>query len=269
MKPSILTFLAALTVMTASAAETAQRKTKRTHAELEARANSVIDRRYGGMIRKAGSARGKVVFLNAQKKVPSAQLKSALDQIEENVHPIWEFKDVPSVRLANPKDDIVRNGGNVGVVLAESADLPALLVAPEEGWAVVNVTALGGEGVADAKLAARTRCELLRAFALAGGCAFMCRGQIVMREDIRKPADLDSIADESYGVDAMMALGRSLPVHGVIPWKQETYKKACREGWAPAPTNEYQKAIWEKIKNGKSDATDPTNRWKRDFPEKK
>ena len=26
-----------------------------------------------------------------------------------------------------------------------------------------------------------------------------------------------------------------------------THKKACQEGWAPAPTNDVQKAIWEKV----------------------
>ena len=26
-----------------------------------------------------------------------------------------------------------------------------------------------------------------------------------------------------------------------------TYKRACREGWAPTPTNDVQRAIWEKV----------------------
>ena len=30
--------------------------------------------------------------------------------------------------------------------------------------------------------------------------------------------------------------------------RRATYKQACREGWAPAPTNEYQRAIWEAAK---------------------
>ena len=219
----------------------------RTPEELEERARTMMDRHYGGTIRKAGSASGKVVFVNAQKLVPTDRLVSALNEIDENVHPMWELKDATGVNLTNPKDDIARLGGAVGVVLAESPSLPALLLAPEEGWAVVNVTALNGKDVSAEKLASRTRRELLRAFALAGGCAFMSRGQIVLRGDVRHPADLDSLLDETYGVDALVALGRTLPQRGVIPWKQTTYKKACQEGWAPAPTNEYQKAIWEKV----------------------
>ena len=38
-----------------------------------------------------------------------------------------------------------------------------------------------------------------------------------------------------------------LPELGVTPWKETTYKRACEEGWAPAPTNEYQKAVWDKV----------------------
>ena len=35
------------------------------------------------------------------------------------------------------------------------------------------------------------------------------------------------------------------------------YKIACEEGWAPAPTNDIQKAIWEKVKAEKEAAAKP------------
>lgn len=207
-----------------------------------------IERRHGGYVRKAGSAYGKVVFLNAQKRVPREALGAAFKEIDLNVHPIWTFEDVEGVKLTNPKADIAKRGGNVGVVLGECADLPALVVAPEEGWAVVNVAMLA-EGTSDAeKIASRVRKELLRAFALAGGASFMARGAIVMRGTVRTAKELDSIPEESYGVDALMALENGLPNYGVMPWRQTTYKRACREGWAPQPTNEYQRAIWNDIR---------------------
>jgi hypothetical protein len=34
---------------------------------------------------------------------------------------------------------------------------------------------------------------------------------------------------------------------GVLPAQRATYLKACEEGWAPAPTNDVQKAIWDKV----------------------
>jgi len=232
-------------VASTNAANTARRK--RTPEELAERARTSEMRRHGGTIRKPGSAYGKVVFLNAQKKVKSADLKGALDEIENTVHPIWEIKDVESVSLPNPAGDFKNHKGDVGVAIVDVDSLPALLLAPEEGWAVVNVAALSkGNPPADV-LASRVRKELLRGFALAGGCTFMSRSQIVLRGDIRSPRDLDSIQEDSYGVEAIMTLEKTLPYYGVMPWKQSTYKKACKEGWAPAPTNEFQKAIWDKV----------------------
>ena len=174
-------------------------------------------------------------------------LEAELDEIEANVHPIWELKDVESVSLPNPAGDFKNHKGDVGGAIVDSDSLPALLLAPEEGWAVVNVAALSkGYPLADV-LASRVRKELLRDFALAGGCAFMSRSQIVLRGDMRSPRDLESIQEVSYGVEALMTLEWMLPYYAVMPWRQATYKKACREGWAPAPTNDVQKAIWDKV----------------------
>ena len=219
---------------------------QRTPEEMKALAESYMMRRHGGTIRKPGSARGRVLFVNAQTRVTAAGLKAAFDEIDSNIHPDWVLKEVESVKLSNPSSDIKRLGGNVGIVLADAPDHPALVVAPEDGWAVVNVAALA-EGADAVTLASRVRKELLRAFALAGGCSFMARGGIVLRADVRTPRDLDSIREESYGVDALNTLNQQLPYYGVMPWIQTTYKKACREGWAPAPTNEFQKAIWDKV----------------------
>ena len=225
----------------------AVKKVKRTPEEIQARADSYIERRHGGYVRKAGSAHGKVVFLNAQKRVSAEELKPAFKEIDINVHPIWTLEKVDSVSLPNPKADIVKHGANLGVVLVESPNLPMLVTAPEDGWAIVNITAIAADETDAKKISSRVRKELLRAFALTGGCAFMARGAILLRGTVLTPKDLDLIPEESYGVDALVALENNLPNYGVMPWKQMTYKRACREGWAPSPTNEYQKAIWDKI----------------------
>ena len=62
---------------------------------------------------------------------------------------------------------------DVGVAIVDSDSLPALLLAPEEGWAVVNVAALSKANPPADVLASRVRKELLRGFALAGGCALI------------------------------------------------------------------------------------------------
>ena len=235
---------------TVSFADTAMPQNKITLApgEFEARAKKNYERRTGGNVRKPGSAQGTVVFLNAQKKVSVEAMQVAFKEIDENIHPIVNVVSVNSVNLLNPKKEIIEQGGRVGVAIVDSAELPALVVAPEDGWAIVNVGRLA-EGAESADVIADRTCkELLRAFALSCGCAFMSRTQIVLRDDVRKPKDLDSKSIEpSYGVEAQMTLGRLLPTYGVMPWKQTTYKKACQEGWAPSPTNDFQRAVWNKV----------------------
>lgn len=204
-------------------------------------------RRFGGILRKENSAFGKVVFLNAQKLVPASAFKPALAYIDYEIHPLLEMKDVASANLTNPSADIAKAGGKIGVVLGESADLPALLVAPELGWAVVNVTALKADCKDDAVLAARARKELLRAFALAAGASFMAPGSLVLEPGVRTPSGLDPLPEFGYGADIRLALQNGLPGYGVTPWKQVTYKQACQEGWAHSPTNEFQKKIWDRV----------------------
>ena len=34
---------------------------------------------------------------------------------------------------------------------------------------------------------------------------------------------------------------------GVSPTRKGTYEAAVKQGWAPAPTNDIQKAIWDKV----------------------
>ena len=34
---------------------------------------------------------------------------------------------------------------------------------------------------------------------------------------------------------------------GVTKMEKTTYLRACKEGWAPAPTNEVQKRVWDKV----------------------
>lgn len=230
--------------------ETNQVKNVRKHRskeEVQAYLERSRQKRFGGFVRRENSAKGKVVFLNAQKKLPAAAFKHALNEIDKDVHPLFEFKDVPTVKILNPADDIKAAGGAIGVAIVESAEIPAMVIAPENGWAIVNVAALAQGNPDAATLQRRANLELMRAFALVGGAAFLARDQEVVRVDIRQPSDLDIIKFDSYGEDVKMALSMNLPHLGVTPWLVKTYRQACQEGWAPAPTNEFQKAIWNKV----------------------
>lgn len=201
----------------------------------------------GGFVTKANSAQGKVVVLNAQKIVPAADFKGAVDYIAKTIRPEIGIVDVDSVRMANPAEDISKAGGRIGIVLVDSPDLPTLVTAPESRWSVVNVAALKNGAKDAAALAKRVRLEIMRGFALASGCAFMTHDPIVMRTGVLIPEDLDTFKEEIYGAEVRWMLGLVLPTYGVTPWKVTSYRKACEEGWANAPTNKWQKRIWDEV----------------------
>ena len=235
----------------------ARPKKKISPEKLRETIRKVQARKTGGIIRKDGSARGLFVVLNAQGRVPAeaiAPVAAALDKsilVQAKVVSV----EAQAVVAGKAKDAITAAGGILGVAIVDGGG-PALLVAPEEGWAIVDVGALEKDKPDATTLAARVRKEALRAFAFVGGGAYVARGEPLMR-DIRSAKELDAVNIEQFGIEEIVHMRESVTRYGLVPWHQATYKKACEEGWAPAPTNEFQKAIWEQAKADKERG--PTN----------
>ena len=217
-----------------------------TPKEVQAALAELSRKRTGGLIREAGSAKGWFVVVNAQKSVPQSEIDKVLATIDRQV--LVQVKSVPSadVTQTNVGEAIRKAGGEVGVALVEGGDAPALVCAPEEGWAIVNVAKLRPEKKDDAVFHARVRRELLRGFAFVSGGAYPGLGDFVMRP-VSRPADLDQLPGEEFSNQMLMFLSVNTKAAGLAPWHESTYLRACQEGWAPAPTNEYQKAIWDKV----------------------
>ena len=62
---------------------------------------------------------------------------------------------------------------------------------------------------------------------------------------------------DSFTLAARDEVRRLLPEAGFEPAVVATYLTACREGWAPAPTNDAQRAIWARALSEKERG--PTN----------
>ena len=200
----------------------------------------------GGIIREANSAKGWFVVVDAQKAIAPSNLVMVARELDKAMRIQVKTVVTNGVTLANVGDVIRAAGAAAGVAVIEDPSLPAFLTAPECGWTLVNVTALAADKPDAATLASRVRKEALRGYAFVTGAPYMSRGDFLMR-DVRNLADIDRIPKETFGLEVM---GHSLKVserYGITPWRQASYKKACKEGWAPAPTNDYQKAIWNEI----------------------
>ena len=210
----------------------------------------------GGIARKDGSARGVFLLLDAQEKIKEEAILPAMETIDRKAKVLVAMKKCSGDARRDIKRAIIENGGATGVLLVDAADGEALVVAPENGWAMVNVAALSNGAEDGGLLAARVRKEILRAFAFLVGGAYMTRADPLMR-DVREPSDLDRLR-EDMGIEILQRIEERSSFYGITPWHQSTYRQACLEGWANSPTNDYQKAIWEEVNSAKEQG--PANR---------
>ena len=242
----VIVILAAMAVSLSSADEPKKKRGPMTQQERVALHERIAKRRTGGIIRKHDSAKGAFVILNAQSRVPAEEIEPLLGKIDRTLAVKVSISKAEGLSAGNIAAKIGEAKATVGVGVVDDPSLPSLLVAPETGWALVNVAKLD-DRCPDAKaLASRVRKEIMRSLAFTTGCAYMTTADPLMR-DVVKPGDIDGLPSEEFGFEIISHFLSSAPLYGLKPWYSATYRKACEEGWAPAPTNEYQKAIWEKV----------------------
>jgi len=202
-------------------------------------------RRTGGQIIKKGTFTGKIAFIDTQDAVPFdvAQkiAKLLADTVEINVVAEKSAK-------GKPEELLKASGANVAVVVVNDDSTPAMLLAPEDRWGVVNVAKLVDDLPSENAKAkfrpTRAGKEMVRAFSLlCGGGSSQFPGNMMNAPTLRQ---LDLTVD-TIPMDMVGYYQEFLKPLGVTPREYTTYKRACREGWAPTPTNDVQKAIWEKV----------------------
>lgn len=247
MKMTFITTAAALALAAASFANdseelTSQEKRARRKARMEARIAAE-----GGIVSKPNNGNFARV-VNCQKKVSTDFIKSVVDQFNTglNVHievSEAEPEDNP-FNLAKKALAIPRTG--IAAIIVDDGSLPTLLSAMEEGWAILNIRHLRDDLPPKAVYEMRLRKEINRAFAEAAGAGLSFNGHCVMGP-VYSPADLDGLSFPIIGPEAMSKISQVCMKRGIPAFRSATYLNACQEGWAPAPTNEVQKAIWDKV----------------------
>lgn len=209
--------------------------------------------RSGGKIEKAGTQKGRIVILDAQKLYAPTNITLALDAYRKNNNGNFNFivetGELPQSTETECGYSIAKRKLDAGilVVCVDDPRTPTFLAAPEEGWAVVNASKMsaGLSGAAVEKFgASRYRKELIRAVCFAAGATgSQFRGNVFSAAKLR---DLDECR-EMVPVDTLLKAVQELKLKGVVPSVVTTYESACEEGWAPAPTNEVQKAVWDRV----------------------
>lgn len=229
--------LAAIAVAMAFGDATAEKSAKRSR---RSRAYT------GGFVMRP--AQGKSIrFANAQSAVPESVLAAAAAEISRSIGINIEVSPLADAN-ATPSSLRDKKTAAVVVVRAEKeSSAPTMLVAPEDAWAVLNVGALARDGVAAEVLSERVRKELWRTTAIMLGASDSTFRPCLL-EPVHSLAELDALKAKIVCPEPYGNIQRNARDLGCGSPQYATYRTACREGWAPAPTNDVQKAIWEETR---------------------
>lgn len=192
----------------------------------------------------------RIKVLNLQKRVPPEVLKETQAAWHRMV---WMHSDY----LAEGSRDTAFADGECGlaILVVDKADTAALLVAPEDCWVELNVAALAKDNPSPEKLAKRVKRELWRALAYGMGV-----GNEQMPSLLNHITNVDQLDANEYDEPTPDAFNRiiySAAKRKMARVRYTSYRQSCIEGWAAAPTNDAQRAVWEQVKADKERG--PTN----------
>lgn len=212
-----------------SAAETpAAQKLSR---EEKARLNAERIKQVGGIVSRKGE--GKALIINAQQKFGEGLIKDRVDRFQYMLKLNLETR--PGKWKLN---DPIPEDCKAVLYVVDDKSMPMSLFAPEARWGMMNVSQIEGD--------ARFKKAFARAFTFTFG-AGVSQYKISPMQTVLKQEDLDALELDEMTVDGVTAVSRHLANLGLTKSQTSSYLRACKEGWAPAPTNDIQKAVWEKV----------------------
>lgn len=189
---------------------------------------------------------GKAIrVVNRQNKVDKAILEEFATGVSGNLSlPVEIVKGEAGKCYASAKDEV--NG--FCVLLDDNAKCPLkMIAAPDDCYAMVNVAALSSDGVSGEALAVRVTKELWRGlvYGLGGGNNEFPGCLMVPAPGLK---ELDAIRAKVPCPAPFNQMSATAHRMGIPRVGKVTYRQACREGWAPQPTNDFQKVIWDEVK---------------------
>ena len=222
--------------------------TKEEIARIRAEQHEKMLKINGGTIVKPDSAKGEIVFFNAQRRILEKRAAGSFRYLAKNFK--INYKVVTAslpVSVTNAAAMCKAYNANAAVFLVDDPTLSSTsIVSPGERWAIVNIAALAADNPAESFVVARTHKEVVRALLYAMNAGDTQKGEGLM-SPMTCLKDFDDIASALPPADVTARVMKNLQKLGLARIKTSTYREACQEGWAPQPTNDYQKAIWQEV----------------------
>lgn len=191
----------------------------------------------GGFVRDTRKQHGRVVLVDCQSAADAKWISNAASVIANNLR-ITVDVERGEFDLMNPKCR-----AEATVFIVDDKKLPMSLIAPETRWSMLNVGKL--KAAKRSYFETRTMKAITRAVVpLLGGAdsQYPC----CLMGNVLKPEDFDKFPTSQLPVDVVARMEKNMEGLGIGQWRDVFYREACQQGWAAEPTNEFQKAIWEK-----------------------
>lgn len=192
-----------------------------------------------------------VLFVNEQKTVPAERIASYAADVAAHSRFSHRVQVREPAEKPSPLTENYLADTNVAAVVAiceNGACKNTIAIFPESNYAIINVSALAADKPDADKLAERVRKEMVRCFGYLFGAGYSPRFPNSAMDPVYSLRSLDRMPCRGFGLDSVQAIARIMEDRGMTVIKRTSYQRACEEGWAPAPTNEIQKALWEAAK---------------------
>jgi len=221
-------------------------------AEFNAKTGGVIDPPPGG---KA------LVVLDAREK-DSSTLSNLLFAAELQLTITCEERDIKLAANDDPVKtafEAKKAGAGAVILFYEREGSPVMTAFPEDAITLVNLQPLQDPSYNVYRR--RLVKEFWRSVALTlGGYGNQLQigGVLQAAFSVQGLDEIPSVSLSPFQINAIQNAKGKLKIYGK---KSVPYSKACREGWAPPPTNDVQRALYNRF-------NDPTQRFRRDFKPK-
>lgn len=203
----------------------------------------------GGFVVKEDKGNGLVLIANAQKRLNRDKISRPVRYMLVYAKLPVVMRDVDPALAANPGPTSAADQ-KATVVLFVKDDpncTSTIVVSPDERWGFVNVAALDADKPGDEVLESRVSKATNRALCLllgAGGSKYPNTMVGSFRNGIK---DYERFPTDGLPPDVFPRMAEYAKNIGIRPVVRTTYINACERGWAPAPTNDYQRAIWKQV----------------------
>ena len=242
MNNTVKIMVTAVSLMTAVSAFAVSRAASTEEMKQKLRELSTQHSKIGGLLTRPG--KGCMAIVSGQKLYGKEDLDKYIQMYSGQFKfPVQYMTCEPGVSIANATERRNALKVDVAVFLVDDAALPMSLVAVEEKWAIINISKVVEKGVEKSVNDKRLQREFSRTFkALFSGVE---KAKDMMA--VAKASDLDRITSDPIDAQTLFNIINGMHSYGLVPPRTVPYRRACREGWAPQPTNDVQKAIWDEV----------------------